>query len=148
MNKAAKMKPIDILIAEDNPTDVMLAREVILHAEAPNTLHVVDDGVEVMEFLRREGRHGGAPRPDLVLLDLDMPRKNGQEALVEIKADKSLRAIPVVILTGSKTFADVANAFRQDADSYIMKPLDFDAFAEVLEKIQSFWLPAATPPRA
>jgi CheY-like chemotaxis protein len=145
MNKPA-FKPLDILIAEDNPTDVMLMREALEPAKALNTLHVVDDGVGVLEFLRRENRHAEAPRPDLILLDLDMLEKNGHEVLIEMKADEDLRAIPVVILTSSKDITDVAKAYGQYANCYVTKPMDFDAFTEAVREIHTFWLAVVTLP--
>jgi chemotaxis family two-component system response regulator Rcp1 len=145
-NKLATARPIDILIAEDSPADVMLMREALQHAKVLNTLHVVDNGVEAMEFLRRIGKYREAPRPDLILLDLNMPRKNGQEVLAEIKDDESLRAIPVIILTTSRTDADIAAAYGGHANCYIAKPVDFDAFAEVVRSIQSFWFTVVTLP--
>ena len=139
-------KPIDILIVEDNPTDVMLMQEALDHAKVLNNLHVVDNGVEAMEFLRRKGAHVGAPRPDLILLDLNMPRKNGQEVLAEIKSDEDLMTIPVVILTTSKAEMDVAAAYGNHANCYIAKPVDFDAFAEVVRSVRSFWFTVVTLP--
>ena len=103
MRTATKSHPVVILMVEDNPTDVLIAREGLLDAKMPNTLHVADDGIEALEFLRQRGRYTGAPRPDLILLDLNMPRKNGQELLAEIKADEHLKGIPVIILTTSKS---------------------------------------------
>jgi chemotaxis family two-component system response regulator Rcp1 len=141
-------KPIDILIVEDNPTDVMLMQEALDHAKVLNNLHVVDNGVEAMAFLRRGGAYGDAPRPDLILLDLNMPRKNGQEVLVEIKADESLKTIPVVILTTSKAEMDVTQAYGNFANCYIAKPVDFDAFAEVVRSVRSFWFTVVTLPTA
>jgi CheY-like chemotaxis protein len=140
-------KPIDILLAEDSPTDVMLTREALAHAKLLNTLHVVEDGVEAIAFLRREGKYGAVPRPDLILLDLNMPRKNGQEVLGEIKADKSLKTIPVVILTTSTAEADIMKAYGLHANCYIAKPVDFDAFAEVVRSIESFWFTVVTLPK-
>src|SRR3989338_11001119 len=101
MNTTSLVKPIDILMVEDSPTDVLLAREALDHAKMLNRLSVVEDGVEVMAYLRREGKHAGAPRPDLILLDLNLPKKDGREGLAEIKADENLKLIPVVVLTTS-----------------------------------------------
>jgi len=142
-----KNKPIDILLAEDSLTDVMLTREALAHAKMLNTLHVVEDGVQAMEFLHRQGPHHAAPRPDLILLDLNMPRKNGQEVLAEIKADHSLKTIPVVILTTSAAEADIMKAYGLYANCYITKPVDFDAFAEVVRSIESFWFAVVTLPK-
>ena len=146
MQNQSKTKPIDILIVEDSPTDVMLMREALENAKVLTTLHVVDDGVEAMAFLRREAKYAAAPRPDLILLDLNMPRKNGQEVLAEIKSDERLKAIPVVILTTSKSDIDVSKAYGQHANCYITKPVDFDAFAEVVRSIQGFWFTVVTLP--
>jgi CheY-like chemotaxis protein len=137
---------IHVLLVEDSPTDVMLTREALENATVLNVLHVADNGVEAMEFLRRQGTFSSAPRPDLILLDLNMPRKNGQEVLAEIKGDESLKAIPVVMLTTSKTGTDVLEAYKHHANCYITKPVDFDAFAEVVVSIFSFWFSVVTLP--
>jgi chemotaxis family two-component system response regulator Rcp1 len=146
MKKLTVAKPIDILIAEDSPTDVMLMREALDQAKVLNTLHVVDDGVEAMDFLHHRGKYSAASRPDLILLDLNMPRKNGQEVLIEIKESESLRSIPVVILTTSRAEADIANAYGGHANCYISKPVDYEAFAEVARSIQNFWFTIVTLP--
>ena len=143
-----KNKPITILMAEDNSTDVMLTKEALAHAKVMNTLHVVDDGMEAMDFLHRRGKHAKAPHPDLILLDLNMPRKNGQEVLAEIKADDRLKHIPVVILTTSKAEEDVVKAYGLHANCYVIKPVDFDVFAEVVRSIQQFWFSVVTLPPA
>ncbi len=148
MKSQLQTKPIDILIAEDSPTDVMLMREALDHARVLNTLHVVEDGVEAMEFLRREGKHSAAPRPDLILLDLNMPRKNGLDVLGEIKTDENLQSIPVVILTLSRAEADILKAYKHSANCYITKPVDFDAFAEVVRSIEGFWFTVVTLPKS
>jgi CheY-like chemotaxis protein len=143
-----KNKSIVILMAEDNATDVMLTKEALAHAKVLNTLHVVEDGMEAMDFLHRRGKHAKAPRPDLILLDLNMPRKNGQEVLAEIKEDEKLKNIPVVILTTSKAEEDVVKAYGLYANCYVIKPVDFDVFAEVVRSIQQFWFSVVTlPPR-
>jgi CheY-like chemotaxis protein len=141
-----KNKSITILMAEDNPTDVMLTKEALAHAKVLNTLHVVEDGMEAMDFLHRRGKHTKAPRPDLILLDLNMPRKNGQEVLAEIKDDPKLKHIPVVILTTSKAEEDVVKAYGLYANCYVIKPVDFDVFAEVVRSIQQFWFNVVTLP--
>lgn len=130
---------IDILLVEDSPTDQFLAREALAEARTPSRLHVVSDGVEAMAFLRGEGSHTAAPRPDLILLDLNLPRKGGREVLAEIKASESLKAIPVVILTTSESEADVRQAYQLNANCYISKPVDFDAFKLAVQSIQDFW---------
>lgn len=142
-----KSKPITILMAEDNATDVMLTKEALAHAKLLNSLHVVDDGIEALDFLYQRGKHAKAPRPDLILLDLNMPRKNGQEVLAEIKADEKLRHIPVVILTTSKADEDIVKAYGLFANCYVIKPVDFDVFAEVVRSIEQFWFSVVTLPR-
>ena len=143
-----KTKPITILMAEDNATDIMLTKEALEHAKVLNSLHVVEDGIDCLDFLYRRGKHAKAPRPDLILLDLNMPRKNGQEVLAEIKKDDKLKHIPVVILTTSKTEEDVVKAYGLFANCYVIKPVDFDVFAEVVRSIQEFWFTVVTLPRA
>ncbi len=144
MMKAKKIQ--NLLLVEDNPTDVMIAKEGLLNANMLNTLHVVDDGMEAMEFLHQQGQYANAPRPDLILLDLNMPRKNGQEVLAEIKAHASLKRIPVVILTTSKADEDVSKAYGHHANCFISKPIDFNEFSDVVRTIQDFWLCTATLP--
>jgi CheY-like chemotaxis protein len=141
-----KNKAICILMVEDNPTDVMITKEALEHAKVLNTLHVVEDGMEALDFLHRRGKHAKAPQPDLILLDLNMPRKNGQEVLAEIKADKRLKQIPVVVLTTSKAEEDVVKAYGLHANCYVIKPVDFDVFAEVVRSIQQFWFSVVTLP--
>ena len=133
-------KIIDILLVEDNPGDVRLAQEALRESKIRNKLFVVDDGVKAMEFLHQQGEYADAPRPDLVLLDLNLPRKSGREVLAEIKTDESLRRIPVVVLTVSKAEEDVRKAYDQHANCYITKPLDFNQFMEVTKAIEGFWL--------
>lgn len=146
MNKSIAAHPIVVLMVEDNPTDVLIAKEGLFSAKMLNTLHVVDDGIEAMEFLRRQGKHAGAPRPDLILLDLNMPRMNGHEVLAEIKADDDLKHIPVVILTTSKSEEDISKAYGLHANCYISKPVDFDEFTDVVQTIQAFWFSVVTLP--
>lgn len=142
-----KNKPITILMAEDNATDIMLTKEALAHAKVINTLHVVEDGQEALDFLHRRGQYAKMPRPDLILLDLNMPRKNGQEVLAEIKEDDELKHIPVVVLTTSKAEEDVLKAYGLFANCYVIKPVDFDVFAEVVRSIQQFWFSVVTLPR-
>jgi two-component system response regulator len=144
----SKNKPITILMAEDNATDIMLTKEALAHAKVMNTLHVVEDGIEALDFLHRRGKYAKMPKPDLILLDLNMPRKNGQEVLAEIKADDELKHIPVVVLTTSKAEEDVLKAYGLFANCYVIKPVDFDVFAEVVRSIQQFWFSVVTLPRA
>ena len=143
----SKNKPITILMVEDNATDVMITKEALAHAKVINSLHVVDDGIDALDFLHRRGKHAKAPRPDLIFLDLNMPRKNGQEVLQEIKSDDKLKHIPVVILTTSKAEEDVLKAYGLFANCYVVKPVDFDVFAEVVRSIQQFWFSVVTLPR-
>lgn len=144
----SKNKPITILMAEDNATDIMLTKEALAHAKLINTLHVVEDGIEALDFLHHRGKYAKVPKPDLILLDLNMPRKNGQEVLAEIKADDELKHIPVVVLTTSKAEEDVLKAYGLFANCYVIKPVDFDVFAEVVRSIQQFWFSVVTLPRA
>jgi len=143
---ATATRPIIILMVEDNPTDVLIAKEGLLSAKLLNTLHVADDGMYAMDFLHRRGKYTDAPRPDLILLDLNMPRMNGREVLAEIKADENLKNIPVVILTTSKDEEDISKAYGLHANCYISKPVDFDEFTKVVQTIQAFWFCVVTLP--
>lgn len=131
--------PIEILLVEDNAGDVRLTREALKDAKVLNTLHVARDGEEAMEFLCHKGKHADAPRPDLVLLDLNLPRKDGREVLAEIKADEDLKRIPVVILTTSKSEEDVLKMYNLHANCYVTKPLDLEQFIRVVQAIEDFW---------
>jgi two-component system, chemotaxis family, response regulator Rcp1 len=131
--------PVSILLAEDNLADIRLIQEVLLEAKLTNDLHVVRDGVETLEFLRRQGPYASAPRIGLVLLDLSMPRKDGREVLAELKADRELRRIPVVVLTSSRAEEDVLTAYDRHANCYIRKPVDLKDFQRVVREIQNFW---------
>jgi CheY-like chemotaxis protein len=142
-----EQRPVVILMVEDNPTDVLIAREGFLNANMRNALHVADDGIEAIEFLNQRGKYADAPRPDLIVLDLNMPRKNGQEVLAEIKADEHLKEIPVVILTTSKSAEDISRAYGLHANCYISKPVDFDEFTQVVQTIQDFWFSTVTLPK-
>ena len=133
-------KVIDILLVEDNPGDVRLAQEALKESKVRNKLFVVNDGVEAIDFLRRQGKHADAPRPDLILLDLNLPRKSGREVLAEIKTDETLKRIPVVVLTVSRAEEDIIRSYNQHANCYITKPLDFNQFMEVTKAIEGFWL--------
>jgi CheY-like chemotaxis protein len=132
--------PIEILLVEDNPGDVRLTREALREARVRNRLHVAADGVEALAFLRRTGRYTDAARPDLVLLDLNLPRKNGREVLEEIKGDAALSQIPVVILTTSQAEQDIMESYRLRANAYVAKPVDLDQFMKVVRSIEQFWL--------
>lgn len=132
--------PIEILLVEDNPGDARLAQEALRDAKVRNNLHWVQDGVETMAFLRQEGQYSEVPRPDLILLDLNLPKKDGREVLTEIKSDESLRRIPVVILTVSADEQDILDTYDNHANCYITKPLDLGQFMEVVKSIEEFWL--------
>jgi chemotaxis family two-component system response regulator Rcp1 len=132
--------PVEILLVEDNPGDARLAIEALKEAKVRNKLHWVKDGVEAMEFLRRQGKYSDAPRPDVVLLDLNLPRKDGREVLAEVKADENLRRVPVVILTISADEQDILRSYDTYANCYITKPLDLDQFMQVVRSIEDFWL--------
>ncbi len=141
-------RPIEILMVEDNPGDIRLTMEALKEAKVRNNLHTVEDGVEALAFLRREGRYAEAPRPDLVLLDLNLPKMNGREVLAEIKEDPDLRRIPVVILTISQAEQDIVKSYNLHANCYITKPVDLDQFLEVVKSIENFWLTVVMlPPR-
>lgn len=132
--------PIDILLVEDDPGDVLMTREAFAHHKISNALHVASDGVEALEFLNRTGRFGDAPRPGLILLDLNLPRKDGRELLGEIKQDPDLRTIPVVVLTTSEAEEDIVRSYDLHANAYVTKPVDFEKFVEVVRKIDDFWV--------
>jgi len=142
-------RPIEILMVEDNSGDVLLAREALRDGKIANNLHHVVDGVDALAFLRREGEHANVPRPDLILLDLNLPRKDGREVLAEIKVDPVLASIPVVVLTTSSAEEDVLRSYGLHANCYIVKPMDFEQFTHVVQSIENFWfcivsLPAAS----
>jgi chemotaxis family two-component system response regulator Rcp1 len=140
MASSSPGKPIEILLVEDNPGDVDLAREGLAGFKVNNTLHVAADGIEAMDFLRHNGKYAGVPRPDLILLDLNLPRKDGREVLAEVKSDDSLRRIPVVILTTSKEEEDILKSYNLHANCYITKPIDLGQFIKVVQSIEDFWL--------
>jgi len=146
MGIAEQGRPIEILLVEDSAADVGLTVEAFRDAKIQNRMSVVEDGVEAMAFLRREGSHARAPRPDLILLDLNLPRKDGRQVLKEIKAEPSLRHIPIVVLTTSKGEEDVLRAYELHANCYVKKPVDFNRFMEVVKSIESFWLTVVTLP--
>ena len=133
-------RPVEILLVEDNPGDVRLTREALVDGKVWNNLHHAADGVEALDFLRQQGKHTSAPRPDMILLDLNLPRKSGREVLADIKADPTLRSIPVVVLTTSKAEEDVLESYGLHANCYIVKPIDLDQFIRVVQSIESFWL--------
>ena len=133
-------KPVNILLVEDNPGDSDLAREALESSKLNNNLQVVDDGEKAMAFLRREGPYAKAPRPDLILLDLNLPKKDGRQVLAEIKSDNALKRIPVVILTTSRAEEDVIKSYNLHANCYITKPIDLNQFLHVVRSIENFWL--------
>lgn len=133
-------KIIDILLVEDNSGDVRLAQEALKESKVKNQLHVVTDGVEATDFLFKRNDYKDAPRPDLIILDLNIPKKHGHEVLAEVKADEDLKRIPVIILTTSKAEEDILKTYNLHANCYITKPLDFDKFMEVIKSIGDFWL--------
>jgi two-component system, chemotaxis family, response regulator Rcp1 len=130
---------IDILLVDDDAGDVVLAKRALENGKIFNAMHVAKDGVEAMEFLNRVGRHAEAPRPDLILLDLNMPRKDGREVLADIKRDPHLRSIPVVVLTTSDSEQDVANMYDLHANCYVTKPVDLEQFTKIVREIKQFW---------
>jgi chemotaxis family two-component system response regulator Rcp1 len=131
---------VEVLLVEDNPGDVLLTREALREGKVRNNLSVVDDGVKALAYLRREGEYANATRPDLVLLDLNLPRMSGREVLEQIKADPQLRNIPVVILTSSQAEQDILRAYDLHANCYVTKPVDLDQFISVVRSIEDFWL--------
>jgi CheY-like chemotaxis protein len=140
MNPVDRPDPIEVLLVEDDPGDVLLIREAFEDNKVANRLHVVADGVEAIEFMRQSGEHAEAPRPDLVLLDLNLPRKDGREVLAEVKNDDELRSIPVVVLTTSQAEEDVLRSYDLHANAYVTKPVDFDRFIEVVRQIDEFFV--------
>jgi len=140
MSVPEHVEVIDVLLVEDDPGDVLLIREAFEDNKVHNRLHVVSDGVEAIEFLRKQGENEKAPTPDLVLLDLNLPRMDGREVLAEIKADEDLRQIPVVVLTTSKAEEDVLRSYKLHANAYVTKPVDFERFIEVVRQIDEFFV--------
>lgn len=140
--------PIEILLVEDDPGDVMMTREAFAENRLRNELHVVSDGVAAIDFLRQRGEHADAVRPDLVLLDLNLPKRDGREVLAEIKSDPDLRLIPVVVLTTSQAEEDVLRSYELHANAYVTKPVDFERFIAVVRKIDEFFVSVVKlPPR-
>ena len=140
-------RPVEILLVEDSPSDTELTIEALKEGKVANHLSVVEDGVQAMEFLRRKNQYVQAPRPDLILLDLNLPRKDGREVLAELKGDPDLKTIPVVVLTTSRAEQDVLRSYQLQANCYITKPVDFKQFLEVVRSIEYFWLVVVTLPR-
>ena len=131
---------VTVLLVEDDPGDVVLIKEAFEFNKVHNALHIVSDGVDALDFLHRRNGHEGAPRPDLVLLDLNLPRKDGREVLAEVKADKDLRTIPIVVLTTSEAEEDILRSYDLHANAYVTKPVDFDRFIEVVRQIDEFFV--------
>ena len=146
MTIALMGRPVEVLLVEDSPGDVRLTREALREGKLGNNLHVVRNGVEALEFLNRAGQHAGEPRPDLILLDLNLPKKDGREVLAAVKADPDLRRIPVVILTSSGAEEDIARTYELHANCYIRKPVDLEQFISVVKNVESFWLTVVTLP--
>ena len=140
MNIDSLGRPADFLLVEDNPGDVRLTQEALKSHKVQNNLHVVTDGEEAMAFLRRQGKYKNAPRPDIILLDLNLPKKDGREVLAEIKSDANLKTIPVVIITSSEAEQDVIKSYNLNANCYVTKPVDLDQFIKVVQSINDFWL--------
>jgi CheY-like chemotaxis protein len=140
MTVPENLEVIDVLLVEDDPGDVLLIKEAFADNKVHNRLHVVSDGVDALAFLRQEGEHADSPQPDLVLLDLNLPRKDGREVLAEVKADDALKHIPVVVLTTSKAEEDVLRSYKLHANAYVTKPVDFDRFIEVVRQIDEFFV--------
>ena len=139
MSIRAAVRPVEVLLVEDNPGDVRLTREALREGKVQNNLNVAPDGVEALAYLRREGPYADAPRPDLILLDLNLPRKDGREVLEELKADSNLKNIPVVVLTSSQAEQDILRAYELHANCYITKPVDLEQFIHVVQSIENFW---------
>jgi two-component system, chemotaxis family, response regulator Rcp1 len=148
MSMADAGRPVEILLVEDNAGDVRLAREGLRECKLLNNLSVAEDGVRALAFLRKEGEYANAPRPDLIMLDLNLPRKDGREVLKEIKEDESFKCIPVVILTTSKAEEDIIKSYSLHANCYVTKPLAIEQFIHVVQAIESFWFTIVKlPPR-
>jgi CheY-like chemotaxis protein len=141
------LRAAEVLLVEDSPGDVRLTREALKEGKVRNNLSVVNDGVEALEFLRRQGKYAEAPRPDIVLLDLNMPRKDGREVLAEMKSDESLKRIPVVILTTSEAEQDILKTYDLHANCYLTKPVDLEQFISIVKSVEDFWLTIVQLPR-
>ena len=143
-----RSKIIDILLIEDSSTDVLMIREALSEAKLLNKIHVAEDGVEALDFLHKRGKFASSPRPNLILLDLNLPRKNGREVLAEIKANKDLKRIPVVVLTTSSTKEDILRSYDLHVNCYVVKPVEFDSFVKAVQSIQHFWSSTVSLPPA
>lgn len=142
------MKPIEILLVEDSPTDIELTLEALKEARLNNNVTVIENGVDALLFLKKQGPYAQAPTPDLILLDLNLPRKDGHEVLAEIKADKTLDVIPIVILTTSQQDEDIVKSYKLHANCYIVKPVDFDQFMNAIRAIEDFWFTVVKLPKS
>jgi two-component system, chemotaxis family, response regulator Rcp1 len=146
MSLPSPPRHVEILLVEDSPADVVITQDALTEARVLNSIHVVDDGEAALAFLRKQPPYAAAPRPDLILLDLNLPRKSGREVLAEIKADPALKNIPVVVLTTSRMEEDIWRAYDLHANCYVVKPLDFPAFVQAVQSIRHFWLSVVTLP--
>lgn len=144
---SSMIKPIEILLVEDNPGDVLLTKEALTEAKVYNNLHVVGDGDAALDFLNKQGEYTDVPRPELVLLDLNLPGRDGREVLAEIKESSELKTIPVVVLTTSTNEEDILRSYEYHANCYITKPLDLDQFVKVVRSIEDFWFSIVTLPK-
>jgi chemotaxis family two-component system response regulator Rcp1 len=143
-----QVKPIEILLVEDSPGDILIAREALSEAKLLNAIHVAEDGVEAMDFLHKRGKFTSVPTPDLIMLDLNLPRKSGREVLAEIKTNDSLKKIPVVVLTTSSAEEDILKSYNLHANCYVVKPVEFESFVKAVQSIQHFWFSVVTLPPA
>jgi CheY-like chemotaxis protein len=146
MQTIARHEPIEVLLVEDNPADARLMREALQDAKIQSQISVVSDGAQALEFLRQEGKYQNAPRPDMILLDLNLPKKDGREVLAEIKNDPDLMLIPVAVLTTSQAHQDIVRAYKLHANCYITKPMELDQFAKVVQTFEDFWMKIVTLP--
>ncbi|MBJ7329135.1 MAG: response regulator [Solirubrobacteraceae bacterium] len=148
-NSDVRVEPIDVLLVEDDPGDIVLIQEAFEHNKVQNRLAIVRDGIEAVGYLRQDGEYADTPRPDLVLLDLNLPRKDGREVLAEIKSDENLAMIPIVVLTTSEAEEDILRSYQLHANAYVTKPVDFDRFIEVVRQIDEFFVSVVKlPPEA
>ncbi|MEM9904445.1 MAG: response regulator [Cyanobacteria bacterium P01_D01_bin.44] len=147
MNFYAANAPVDLLLVEDNAADAFLIEAFLTNSQLPNTLHQVQDGEAAMDFLRQENDYAGVPRPSLILLDLNLPKKDGREVLEELKADPDLKAIPVIVMTGSSAAQDILRSYQLHASCYITKPSDLNEFNRTMESLENFWLNYVKLPR-
>ena len=148
MNIKGMTRPVEILLVEDNPDDVALTVEALNEGKVWNSLNVAVDGVEALDFLYKRGKYLDAPDPDIVLLDLNLPKKDGREVLAEVKADEHLKHLPVVVLTTSQAEQDILKSYRLHANCYVVKPVDFDEFIKIVHSVEDFWFTLAKLPTA